>query len=309
MKKRNIKHENERVEGNFTKNPNKISKEELHEHFDLNQDGKVTIEEYAEHINYHCDNPETLSDELDYERGFKYSKGGFTTNGRMIMKRFDGAGGKTYNLIKDDRGEKPYYTLEEEEGGKIISEGESYYEVNEISNMFGGNYAKGGSINEDYPFDVFKKIEKLKGGALLKFGNEIWVKIGNRKDQWLCKKGPEKGVISDSTVVAQRVVKSNKSLKIEDEYAKGGEIEYIKYKDEKIMYEPHFKEYYVDDSMFETLPQAKEHIDKGSPIDVRNIDAYKKGLFAEGGKVEKKENNEMILGGLAGILLGVFLKK
>ena len=76
MKKRNIKYENERVERNFPKNPNNISKEELHEHFDLNQDGKVTIEEYAEHINYHCDNPETLSDELDYERGFKYKEGG-----------------------------------------------------------------------------------------------------------------------------------------------------------------------------------------------------------------------------------------
>lgn len=78
MKKRNIKSENERVEKDFPKNPNNISKDELHEHFDLNQDGKVTIDEYAEHINYHCDNPETLSDELDYERGFKYEKGGKT---------------------------------------------------------------------------------------------------------------------------------------------------------------------------------------------------------------------------------------
>ena len=27
-----------------------------------------------------CDNPETLSDELDYERGFKYRRGGLTTD-------------------------------------------------------------------------------------------------------------------------------------------------------------------------------------------------------------------------------------
>ena len=87
-----------------------------------------------------------------------YAKGGFTINGRMIMKRFDGTGGKTYNLIKDDRGEKPYYTLEEEESGKIISEGESYYEVNEISNMFGGNYAKGGKL---YTKDEL--LKKFKG--------------------------------------------------------------------------------------------------------------------------------------------------
>ena len=66
------------------------------------------------------------------------------------------------------------------------------------------------------PYHIFKKIEKLKGGALIRFGNEIWIKIGNRKDQWLCGKGPEKGVVSDSTVVAQRVAKSRKSLNIEN---------------------------------------------------------------------------------------------
>ena len=82
-----------------------------------------------------------------------------------------------------------------------------------------------GKLNEDSPYAVFKKIEKLKGGALLKFGNEIWVKIGNKKDQWLCKKGPEKGVISDSTVVAQRIFKvlgkKHKLLKIEGEVNEG----------------------------------------------------------------------------------------
>jgi bifunctional non-homologous end joining protein LigD len=95
MKKRNIKYENERVERNFPENPNNISKEELHEHFDLNQDGKVTIEEYAEHINYHCDNPETLSDELDYERGFKYAKGGEADN---KSKEYDKKSQEEFNL-------------------------------------------------------------------------------------------------------------------------------------------------------------------------------------------------------------------
>ena len=66
-------------------------------------------------------------------------------------------------------------------------------------------------------------------------------------------------------------------------FAKGGEIEYIQYKGENIMYEPNFKEYYVDDSMFKTLSKSKEHIDKGSPMDEGTIDAYKKGLFSKGG--------------------------
>ena len=32
-------------------------------------------------------------------------------------------------------------------------------------------------------------------------------------------------------------------------------------------------------------------------------------LFAKGGKVEKKQNNEIIMGGLAGVLLGLFLNR
>ena len=105
MKKRNIKYENERVERNFPKNPNNISKEELHEHFDLNQDGKVTIEEYAEHINYHCDNPETLSDELDYERGFKYNEGG-----EVSLYFQQGSSDKEYHI-----------QMEEEGGGYVVN--------------------------------------------------------------------------------------------------------------------------------------------------------------------------------------------
>ena len=31
--------------------------------------------------------------------------------------------------------------------------------------------------------------------------------------------------------------------------------------------------------------------------------------YAKGGEVKKKENNEMIIGGLAGVLLGIFLNK
>jgi hypothetical protein len=81
MKKRNIKSDNERVEKGFPKNPDNISKDELHEHFDLDKDGKVTLDEYSDHIDYHCENPDLLEEKLeeqDYERGFKYNKGGET---------------------------------------------------------------------------------------------------------------------------------------------------------------------------------------------------------------------------------------
>ena len=95
MKKRNIKAENERVEKDFPKNPDNISKDELHEHFDLDKDGKVTLDEYSDHIDYHCENPGVLEDKLEeqsYNRGFKYKDGGKTLDyeyediGKFSMK-------------------------------------------------------------------------------------------------------------------------------------------------------------------------------------------------------------------------------
>ena len=37
-----------------------VPKDELYSHFDLDNDGTVTPEEYAEHIEFHCAHPETL---------------------------------------------------------------------------------------------------------------------------------------------------------------------------------------------------------------------------------------------------------
>ena len=38
-----------------------VSKEDLYQHFDLNGDGRVTTDEYKDHIEFHCKHPETLS--------------------------------------------------------------------------------------------------------------------------------------------------------------------------------------------------------------------------------------------------------
>ena len=37
-----------------------IPPEELYHHFDLNDDGQVTTQEYVDHINYHAENPESM---------------------------------------------------------------------------------------------------------------------------------------------------------------------------------------------------------------------------------------------------------
>ena len=38
-----------------------ISPEELYTHFDLNNDGQVTTQEYVDHIQFHCEHPESLA--------------------------------------------------------------------------------------------------------------------------------------------------------------------------------------------------------------------------------------------------------
>jgi len=82
---------------------------------------------------------------------------------------------------------------------------------------------------------------------------------------------------------------------VERKMAEGGsidpnsmEVQFIKYKDEEIMYEPHFKEFYVNDSMFNTLEEAKYFIDKGAPMSEEIKLAYRRGLFAKGGNMEFK---------------------
>jgi len=79
-------------EDEFPKNPDNITKDELHDHFDLDDDGKVTLEEYADHINFHCDNPEILDEELEnaeYEKGFKYKKGGKTKTAKTWKQKYN----------------------------------------------------------------------------------------------------------------------------------------------------------------------------------------------------------------------------
>ena len=45
-----------------------VSKDELYDHFDLNNDGTVTPEDYANHIEYHCKYPESLDHYKKYQQ-------------------------------------------------------------------------------------------------------------------------------------------------------------------------------------------------------------------------------------------------
>ena len=78
-----------------------------------------------------------------------------------------------------------------------------------------------------------------------------------------------------------------------DSYADGGEtdddmgVQFIDYKDEMIMYEPHYKEYYTNDIQFDSLEKAKKYIDNGSKMTPAQINLYRKGAMADGGSINK----------------------
>jgi len=71
------------------------------------------------------------------------------------------------------------------------------------------------------------------------------------------------------------------------------EVKFITYKDEEIMYEPTYSEYFVNDEQFSTLKEAKDYIDKGSPMSKQTINAYRKGAFAEGGDLGIEEEIDL----------------
>ena len=67
---------------------------------------------------------------------------------------------------------------------------------------------------------------------------------------------------------------------------KSNEVQFIKYRDEEIMYDPIFQEFFVNDVMFKTLQEARVFIDKGAPMSDEIKDAYRRGIFKKGGNME-----------------------
>ena len=98
------------------------------------------------------------------------------------------------------------------------------------------------------------------------------------------------------------------------DYAKGGRIkvgtfneEQMTNKEDKVATEKARKESglnYTDTKLYKK--KGKYFLDV---FLIPNEEYYNSSKFSEGGKVEKKENNEMLIGGIAGVLLGIFLNK
>lgn len=65
-------------------------------------------------------------------------------------------------------------------------------------------------------------------------------------------------------------------------------IKFIEYKNFEIMFEPVYNEYFVNDKQFDSLEEAKEYIDAGSPMSEKMINAYRHGAFKSGGITPKR---------------------
>jgi hypothetical protein len=66
---------------------------------------------------------------------------------------------------------------------------------------------------------------------------------------------------------------------VEEETENNTSPQYIEYKGEEIMYEPTYGEYFYNDIQFDSLEDAKKHIDSGSETPDWKLDAYRKGLM------------------------------
>jgi hypothetical protein len=99
------------------------------------------------------------------------------------------------------------------------------------------------------------------------------------------------GVKIDCDGVVGKKYKFNLGGGVED-----NELHFYDYKNEQIMYEPHYDKYYTNDEEFDTLEEAKNYIDGGSPMDEKTIDAYRKGAFKKGGWVLIDGDSERTIG-------------
>ena len=70
-----------------------------------------------------------------------------------------------------------------------------------------------------------------------------------------------------------------------EKFNNGGGV-FTNYNGSEIMYEPNYDEYFVNDEVFYSMEEAKNYIDKGSRMDDKTIDAYRKGAFNNGGAID-----------------------
>lgn len=173
-------------------------------------------------------------------------------------------------------------------------------EVENLLNSLGISYTTEYSdANWVYRYKISKskenveRIENLEqkfgqGGQTQAQQNKIAKVMGEFKDRKLHSSSGD--LITDRK---QAIAIALSEAGVERKMADGGsiepnpnEVQFIKYRDEEIMYDPIFQEFFVNDVMFKTLQEARTFIDKGAPMSDEIKDAYRRGLFKKGGNMD-----------------------
>jgi hypothetical protein len=130
---------------------------------------------------------------------------------------------------------------------------------------------------------LYIEYEKLDLYALSKRGVQKW---DIQKDKVLKRNMEFDNPLNDIAKMYRKAIREK-----EQYYAQGGNIEkqnmdvqFIEYKGNEIMFEPHYKKYYANDVEFDSLKDAQKFLDSGK-ISSNIRGAYQRGLFAKGGKI------------------------
>ena len=265
-----------KMKGKYTLNPNTLEEGS----FDLDLDGQ----EY-EGGSYYIKGDEVILASITpqqpiYNWKKKYAKGGMLEHGLRNGDEIKGAEGNMINVLAANYGGLRKVNLdkgtrEEYKKGEPFIGGFRYAKGGSI-------YAEGGEIN--LPNGVFidtRKTTQSKDEILEMYSNQGYTAIGG------------------GSLLSDKFKRYNRD---KDVYIIVGEIKYTPNDD---LYR--FMPIYMDKNEVAVQNYIPKNMDAKVITKIPNTDSG--SIYAEGGEVEKKENNEMIIGGLAGILLGIFLNK
>ena len=77
-----------------------IDSPELYLHFDVDNDGVVTPQDYADHVNFHCENPEILAPYLDHRDGVEEMGVPCPSSYRAVGDKMIGSPSKIMQMIE-----------------------------------------------------------------------------------------------------------------------------------------------------------------------------------------------------------------
>lgn len=231
-----------------------------------------------------------------------YANGGNIENrDRFASARTMGRDSQNWEQeLKEYAGEH-YKSLTPREREEIIADMQKSYDRNT-------HFAKGGKISSyEVELEAVPNTDFANGSHEAKVRVKKSKKSANSIEQAVAitKQFIQENDLGGSNFIPAKIYKNGKHIgfisyngrvwnneQSEMKYSQGGEMEsedmevqFIEYKGNEIMYEPHYKKYYANDVEFDSLKDAQKFLDSGKiSSDIRG--AYQRGLFAKGGSIE-----------------------